>query len=269
MIITEQFVMLAFPKTGSSYVRNSLKRIHNYNSLSNRILRRLHLPTNTSMLELILPVTDQKKPPFPASRHVTYNQIPEEHKHKVVASCVRNPFHRYVSVYLFGQWKKTFRDYSEQLMRAFPNFPDLSFEEYYRMIHIFARENRLDDISPKIDLGLHTIQFIQFHFKNPRQALQEIDDAYLDQRRYLDSVAPIVFLHQENLSQELYEFLLSCGYSSSHIGFLLESERVNVTPRDTEQQRLENFYTPELVQSVLERDRLLFDMFPEYRSNPW
>ena len=120
-------------------------------------------------------------------------------------------------------------DESDQVMQAFPNFPDLGFEEYYKMIHIFSRENRLDDISPKVDLGLHTIQFIQFHFKNPRQTLQEIDDAFIDQGRYVNNVNPIVFLHQENLSHELFEFLLSCGYPRSDIGVLLKAERVNVT----------------------------------------
>jgi hypothetical protein len=268
MIITDEFVMLAFPKTGSSFVRKSLKRLHKYNTLPNRVLRRLHLPTNTSMTELILPVIDQKKPPYPYSRHVTYLQIPEEHRHKVVASCIRNPFERYVSVYQFGQWKKTFHNYSEQLTREFPQFPDLSFDEYYRMIHIFARDNRLDEISPKIDLGVYTIQFIQFHFKNPRRTLQEIDSDYIAQRKYVDDMADIVFLHQENLNQELYEFLSGCGYPREDIEFLLEAERVNVTHRENTQRKLENFYAPELVETVIRRDRLIFDLFPEYRHNP-
>jgi hypothetical protein len=131
------------------------------------------------------------------------------------------------------------------------------------MIHIFAKDNRLGGIQPRIDLGTYTIQFIQFHFHRPRQVLREIDDVYIDQEMFRRDLADITFLRQERLNADLYRFLLGCGYSEKRIAFVRTAEKVNVTPRRSG-QRARNLYTPELVTTILRRDRLLFKMFPQY-----
>ena len=66
---------------------------------------------------------------------------------------------------------------------------------------------------------------------------------------------------------ELYEFLLSLGYSEEKIRFILEAEGVNVTDRENDQRQLENFYTRQLVEEILQKDRLLFELFPEYGTD--
>ncbi|RMD66615.1 hypothetical protein D6833_01285 [Candidatus Parcubacteria bacterium] len=265
MIITDQFVMLNFPKTGSSFVRTVLKRVHKYDTPYNRIRRMLHLGNKPPMVELILPVIDRQFPPGLRGQHGTYRQIPPEHRHKTIVSVTRNPFDRYVSTYLFGWWKTHLHVAEERLKQAFPHFPDLSFQEYYDLLHTFGRESRLKGISPPIDLGLHTIQFIQFYFKEPERVLSTIDDDYIQRKQYLADMAPVVFLHQENLNRELCQFLTDMGYPQEDIRFIREAERVNVTDRPCDQYKPDRFYTPELIQDILARDRLLFDIFAEYK----
>ena len=267
MIITDKFVMLNFPKTGSSFVRAALKEIHGYNRLSARLLRMLDLPGSSSMTELLLPTIDKASIRGLPGQHGTYRQIPEKHRHKGIVSVIRNPFDRYVSDYLFGWWKRYPPANTTLLAEAFPHFPDLSFAEYCHMNDHFGRQDRLGDISPRIELGLFTIQFIQFYFKEPDSVLRRIDDGYISHRRYLADIAPITFLHQENLRAELYEFLLSLGYSEEKIRFILEAEGVNVTDRENDQRQLENFYTRQLVEEILQKDRLLFELFPEYGTD--
>ena len=75
------------------------------------------------------------------------------------------------------------------------------------MLHKFGCKDRLDGITPKIDLGYQTIQFIQFYFPDPEYVLKMIDEDYIQQKRYLNDMAEITFLHQENLNSELYDFL--------------------------------------------------------------
>ena len=77
-------------------------------------------------------------------------------------------------------------------------------------------------------------------------------------------MAEIVFLHQENLNSELYEFLLYVGYPKNKITFIKNANRVNITPRERDEQDLASFYTRELLQDVLRRDKLIFEIFSEY-----
>jgi hypothetical protein len=117
-------------------------------------------------------------------------------------------------------------------------------------------------------LGLHTIQFIQFYFPGPEGVLSLIDKDYIREKRYQRDVADIVFLHQENLNEELYNFLLGLGYSRKDIRFIREVDRVNVTAREASQFGTWDFYTQELVEDVLNKDELLFEVFPEYGVVP-
>ena len=266
MIITHDFVMLNFPKTGSSFVRSILKQIHGYDTPRARLLRGLRLDRDPAMAEVLVPVIDKASSRGLRSQHGTYRQIPQEHRNKTIVSVTRNPFDRYVSDYLFGWWQRHPPAPPEQLAAQFPNFPDLSFAEYHQMNDLFGRRDRLGKISPKIDLGLFTIQFIQFYFRNPAHVLSTIDDEYIDQGRYGSDMPPVVFLHQENLREELYQFLLKAGYSAEKIGFILEAGRVNVTPRASGPNKTDGFFTPDLARRVLDKDRLLFELFPEYKG---
>lgn len=268
MIITDHFVMLNFPKTGSSFVRTVLKKVHGYDTLSNRVRRTLSLPDSSGMKELRLPnigqavALDNRR-----DQHGTYRQIPQQDQDKTIVTVIRNPFDRYTSTYLFGFWKEKFPAIvpDSELFRRFPTFPDLTFAEYYELIHRYARENKLNGATPDADLGNHTVHFVQFYFPNPEKVLNRMDDDYVARQDYLEEMPDIVFLHQERLNQELYDFLRGCGYPTEQIDFILDAERVNVTPRNQKQRGLKTFYTPRLIDKILERDRLLFDLFPEYR----
>ena len=284
MIITDKFVMLNFPKTGSSFARSMLKTVHNYDegwlndtlhrairrfrygTLPNRALRRLDSLVNRDMTELIVPKVYGRHVGYQQSQHGRYSQVPVEHRHKTMVSVVRNPFSRYVSAYLYEGWKERYPQlYPDRLKKDVPAFPDLSFSEYYDMIHLYKQETRLLDVAIKIDLGDTTIQFIRFYFREPDRVLGQIDDEYIASGTYRDDMAPVVFLHQENLSEELFQFLLEMGYPEEEIRFINEAERVNVSQRRSDQQLLDDFYTEDLVQTILRRDRLLFELFPEYR----
>ena len=112
MLITKRFVVLAFPKAGSSFVRRTLKTIHGYNALPRKVLRRLHLELDPPLLELMFEQIDLKVPHQEKTRHALYCQIPPAHSHKTVVSTTRYPFDRYVSLYLFGRWKELYAPYS-------------------------------------------------------------------------------------------------------------------------------------------------------------
>lgn len=267
MIITERFVMLNFPKTGSSFARMVIKRLYKqYDAALYRWFMKLGLAETRGLLELRMPAIDSQAMMGRNNQHGTYRQIPPEHLHKKIFTIVRNPLDRYVSSYLFRWWQKYPLASMEQLCAVWPHFPNLSFAEFYDMFHRFGREERLHGVRLKTDLGRSTIQFIQFYFPDPARVLELLDDAYIEEARYRDDMANITFLHQENLNQELYDFLLGLGYPARQLDFIRHAEKLNITPRTEDQKKLRDFYTPALVEQIYARDKLLFDIFPEYRN---
>jgi hypothetical protein len=271
MIITDRLVMVNFPKTGSSFARSVLREVHRrremrVRSLPLRILRRLGAVQGPQFVELMLPNIDKQNDLGRRDQHGTLRQIPAIHRDKTVVSITRNPLDRYVSAYLYGWWRDHPLTEVETIMDSFPRFPDLSFAEYLDMLHRFGKENRLKGITPQVELGLHTIQFIQFYFEEPSKVLRRIDADYIAERKYLEDMGKVTFLHQESLNRELFEFLLRVGYREEDVAFVATADRVNVTPLRRAATDVQTFYTEELVERVLHEDSLVFDLFPEYRG---
>lgn len=268
MIITNRFVMLNFPKTGSSFARKILKDIHKkYQTWPFKLLRMSNLLDTPYMIERFVPMIDEYRTLGMNSQHGTYIQIPQTHKLKKIISITRSPLSRYVSAYLYGWWKEYPLAPVEKISKIFPSFPDLNFEEYWEMLNIFGLEDRLKGITPPIKLGYHTIQFIQFYFYNPDKVLSNINFDYISEQNYRRDMAKVTFLHQENLNQELFDFLLQEGYPEKDITFIKDANRVNETPHELKKKDIIRFYTKDVLEDLLQRDRLLFEIFPEYLND--
>jgi hypothetical protein len=255
MIITDRFVMLNYPKTGSSFTREILKQIHHtYDSAPSKVLKKLGLMNKPPMTELMV----SKGRGITNSQHGNYSQIPEEHRQKKLVSVVRNPLQRYISEYLYGWWKKNPDAFRAEIDQGFQHFPDLSFQEYYELISRSARSES------GLDIGYETTRFIKFYFRNPKEVLGKLDAAYIESRRYRDDMPDVAFLRQENLNNELFEFLLGIGYPEKDIAFIKSAQRINVTHRERDQLAVRDFFTEQMKEDVRKRDQLLFALFPEY-----
>jgi hypothetical protein len=274
VIITDDFVMINFPKTGSTFARSILKEVHkrqkhgNNRSFIHSILQVLGVTRGSQLIELMLPNIDKQNDLGRKDQHGTLRQIPVKHRYKTVVSITRNPFDRYISMYLYGWWKDHPMSGIENVEKVFPTFPNLSFEEYYEMLHRFGKQNRLNGISPSIELGFHTIQFIQFYFRKPASVFQRINEDYISQKKYLKDMGEVTFLHQERLNNELFNFLREMGYPKEDIDFILKKDRINVTASGIDSNEVchKRFYTDSLLKRIFNEDRLLFDLFPEYRD---
>jgi hypothetical protein len=255
MNITDKFVMLNYPKTGSSFTREILNRLHHTgDSLPGNILKALGFMNKASMIELMV----SKGRGVESSQHGNYRQIPEEHRHKKIVSIVRDPLQRYISEYLYGWWRRHPEGFRSEIEEKFPNFPELTFQEYYEMVSLSARAES------GLDIGYETIRFIDFYFMDPKEVLVKLDDECSDNKKYADDLPDIVFLHQENLNNELLDFLSSLGYPQKDIAFIKKAQRINVTHREYNQFAAHDFFSQEMTVDVQRKDRLLFALFPEY-----
>lgn len=263
MIVTDRFVMLNFPKTGSTFAREMINILYEkkYGIFPYSILKRFRYPR---YFDLTLPALD--KSVDRNDQHGRYCQIPKKHRHKEIISITRNPFSRYVSLYLFRWWENHLYAPREQLKSIWPHFPDLSFAEFYDMLHKFGTRNSLGDLVPKLDIGSHSTQFIQFYFLNPEETLRNIDEEYILKQKYLSDKANITFIHQENLHIELYDVLIKLGYREKMLRHIKNAAKINVTEKTHFQKKVSNFYTPEIIRKIEKRDKLIFNLFPEYKE---
>ncbi len=265
MLITNEFVMLNFPKTGSSFAREAVKRL--YGDIKQGNSQDIDVDyelTRYSAIELMLPKIDEENHYSIADQHGTYRQIPQLHRNKPIVSVVRNPVSRAWSAYNYQWWAKHPPAHLSELLTKYPKFPQISFSEYYEIMQTYGRENRLQGIHPKIDLGIQTIQFVQFFFKNPRDVLARIDDDYIESKQYMDDMAPVEFLHQENLRSELINFLITAGVPKSRVEFISDMDDINVTESKPSSNDKPLSVDSTLKKKMLKQEKLLFSIFPEY-----
>lgn len=275
MIITDQFVLLAFPKTGTTYTTNVLRSIHARRSWLGRLW-----PQSWQKRDFPRPGYREHRILMPASpphnkarmsRHGAWSDIPEPDRDKQLVSVTRNPFSRYTSAYLFQtRMRRHLRPVAplKELRDFYPHYPDLSFREYYEMQHRFKLPSILGGVKPGMELGTHSALFIRFYFRDPESVLRRITPAYIADKAYLEDMAEVKFLHQESLSDEFSAFLRSQGYSELELSLADALKRKNVARRSEKESDLNHFYNESQRQEVLQRDALLFDLFPEY-AQPW
>lgn len=276
MIITDDFVLLASPKTGTSFTTAVLQTIHARRRLLGRFLPFGLQKRLFRHYKLIRPGYREHRVPRPRlspgdkprmSRHGCYRDIPVEGEGLPIVATVRNPFALYTSAYLFRmRSRKQIRHIADpaQLEQEYPGYPDISFEEYYDIIHRFLTGHYLQGIEPAIELGEQTINFIHFFFRDPAEVFRKIDHDYIESGAYRDDMADIRFMHQESLREDFKRLLVDTGYAAEECALVDSFKQQNVAIRARTERDIGQFYSPELTEKVLQRDALLFKMFPEY-----
>lgn len=268
MLISDLFVMINFPKTGTSFVRACLHELYekqiSKSSPFKRAAYTLHAIPKPKLSELMLPnieyaQTDYRVP----DQHGKVSQIPQIHRHKPVISITRNPFDRAVSGYEFGWWKNHLYDEIENIKAVFPHFPNLDFGEYLAFMDSQI-SHRIPATIPQNDIGIQTVEFIQYYFYDPLDALTRLNDEYIYSGAYKRDMPDIILMHTEYLSDDLHKYLLSLGFKESALAFILEKPRLRPgeTERSSDALRL-TYWTPDLIKARLYKERYLFKILED------
>ena len=260
MVITDSFVFVHQPKTGGHFVRDALNeacRREDADFLS-RFARCVRLAGSRFVTEV---------DPF----HGTCHDIPERQRSKPILSAVRNPFEYYVSQYHYGWWithpDDCFSDMAA-VRAGFPNFPDLLFEEFLMCVNRF--DKHFEWLNPHgrtraDDLGLCSAQFISFYFKEPKEGYGSLDlDGPVDS--WLSKMFDVRFLRTESLNDDLYNFLISVGYRRRNVRFIKNRSPIVPSAQNTTQRSGDyiSYYGDFAREFVLNKDRFLFKLFPEF-----
>jgi len=253
MIICNDFVMLNYPKTGSSFVRKVIKDIFKRRS-SDNLLKKLAYEINISRpyKELILPNFQDPNPRIRhlVGQHGAYCQVPKEYIDRTIVSVIRNPYERFLSGYLYRWWADNPSLSQDELDEHFPNFPNLNLDDYIKYQQLSSEDSELD-------LGSQTIQFIRMFFKDPKRVLYNITEDYIkSDSAYQQDMPKILFLKQENLNNELSNFLSTKEFSREEVEFAKNYEKTNVT-KDRGQDK-NSIWTKEAIEHLERSEQLLF-----------
>lgn len=264
MIFTDRFVYVHQPKTGGSFVTSALYRLHLLDTKLVSLKRLWNLPRREHVYS-----GRYGRFVYGKNKHGTCSEIPESQRHKPILGTIRNPYDRYVSQYEFGWWKRReWLKYYEAVpgfKERYPHFPDLSFAEHLELEHAAFGALQGKDFDRKDGLGLQTVQFVEFYFRNPGEVLPRIDDRYIEERQFEADLHDVHFLHTARLNRELYDFLLSLDYEPEDLRFILKMDRVLPNGKGrSKDQAWQKYYTPGLKALVQRRNRLLFALFPEF-----
>ncbi len=251
MILTPDFVFIHQPKTGGTFVTRALYRL-----LGEPIHR-----------------ADPAAPIAEVNKHGTCREIPASHTGVPILAAVRNPFERYVSQYAFAWWKRDLPPWVdlEAVRTRYPHYPDLSFEEFITGSEVLLQRYRNTALPSERRLGLQSEQFVRFFFRQP-EVFAEIDDCYLEERRFEADVFPATFLRTHRLNRDLHDYLIGVGFEPERVRFVLDEPRARPPGHPLERESLDwsatshwsEYYTPELRRLVETRERLLLALFPEF-----
>ena len=257
MVITDKFVYIHMAKTGGTFVEWVLAKLLAKTS-------RVYIDTATEEGKRQLPQLFY---------HSGMRRLPDTHRRKKILFTVRNPYDYYVSRYEYAaEYFPYGIFYKKRIKKLYPHYPNLSFHEYLEAINNWelrlTRPRPDGQTHPRLcaasNIGSMTWIFIQLLFNEPRRIIKHLDD-YTRAGICPEGLPDIHFIRMDNLNQDLYEFMLTMGYTARKLDFILELGKIYPPQggRD-ERRRWENYYTPELKRRVREKDRFIFNMFPAY-----
>jgi hypothetical protein len=264
MIITDKFVYVHQPKTGGTFVTSALLDLHG-------IRWSLWMHAKNALLGDLSYRTPHGRFVYNANKHGVCDEIPPRYQDRLIVATVRNPLDRYVSEYEFGWWKKRrFLKYYRAVPgfeREYANFPELSFEQFMRLQTYAFCAPKFGGMNLEPPLGLQGLQFVEYFFRDAKRVIASWSDDYIGSERFERDRYPVRFIRTERLNEQLHEFLADMGYPVAEIEFVRSKKRVLPLGKGrTREQKWQRYYTPELREWVRQKDRVVFEQFPEFDS---
>lgn len=264
MFVTNHFVFLHMPKTGGTFVTTLLERIH---QARGQPVQTVRLAPGRPPPPSALSPDGAVRLMFPTRyQHGTRRDIPDCYRDRPVVSSVRNPYDRYVSQFEFAWWRRLPEMFGpvDLVRRAYPDYPDLRFEEFVRLSNTASITHRCG-LHPERTPGFHTQQCAEYFFADPDAALPRLCHPREAARSFAGACDGIHFLNQASLNEDLHAFLLGAGYAASEIDAVRAAERIwppeGGRPADASWTP---YYTPELKAFVRDKERLMFERFPQF-----
>jgi len=263
MITTNKFSYIHLPKTGGTFVTDALFKVYQLDwTIWNRltILFTGKVCYNTPYGYFLVH----------GPKHPSIKEIELKYRNLPILTNIRNPLDLYVSEFEFGWWKrKKYLKYYRQIKdfkTKFKNYPDLTFQEFIELQYDAFSFPSNSEFSNENGIGLLSKKFLSTYVEDPERIANEFINGTISSK-ILDEkfLSNINFLLTHNLNMGLYDFLKQLDFKEDEIKFIIKKEKVLPLGKGrTKEQKWETYYTEDLKQLILKKDRLLFELFPEF-----
>jgi hypothetical protein len=263
MIVTPDFVLINFPKTGSTFSRAVIQQA--YRNRDRRPHRRALYKARLATWPVREPMHFNPIRGY-SDQHGRVEQIAEADRHKPVVSIARDPIERILSSYNHYLHLKA-EDYLPAMnivaRRVARDYPNVTFPEYYEIWRIW---NAYWHSSVGLPIGAPTIEFLNFFATDP-------DGLYRRLRAHPDDIeglapffpANLTFLRNESLNADLKAFLLRVGFRESEVAFIEEAPKVY--PDGIGRSRGEASAAdldPDVLDRLVEEQRVVYKVYERY-----
>jgi len=256
MLILNDFVVLNFPKTGSTFVRHVLKEIHYkrkkksllqpYKFISQRFRDSLFIK------ELLLPSTYNISL---TGQHGGVHQIPEAFRDKDIVSVARNPLTRLISIYNYRWWANNNLLESSLRRKYFPQFPNLNIIDFIEYRDMRDRQKPLSISNEKI--GFQSVRFLKMYASFPNDIIANINTDEKVRQNFYNSLKNIEFLKQENLVNDLIKFLVKKKYTNKELKIIQNKPKINISyPSPIKMKELHI-----AIDYILEKEKILLECY--------
>lgn len=265
MIVTDKFIFIHQPKTGGTFVVNALAELYD---LKDKLKH--DLPENTEHREFHFFNNKYGRFVIKGKKHSLCDEIEKQDlQERLILGNTRNPLDLYVSQYEFGWWKRKeynqYYDTVKNFKTKYPGFPDLRFEEYLKLDYETFNWFFNDGLFGKDGFGMSTVRFIKFYCRNQDKLLQKLSRINWSTFDLKSELYSIHFIRTNNLNDGLFNFLVNIGFEIEDVQFIIDKNRTLPLGKGrSKEQKWKKYYTPELLETVLKKDKLLFDLFPEF-----
>lgn len=239
MLIVKDFLLLNYPKTGTTFTRYLIKSMYDPN------------------IKEFLGVNPMNPDSSRYSPHLSFSQIPADYLDLPVVSIYRDIFDRYISQYTFRWWEtNSSTDFKIAAAKFNSDFPKLSFREYLEVLEHVEKPRILNsfNLPSSSEIGLQTIQFIVFYTKNPAACLEDaVSKTNID---LIDYMPKVHFLRQKNLRSDLIDFLSKFNKKESLVDQVNKIPDLNVS-RGNIRVEFDEMWPPCLLNEYKIRERIL------------
>lgn len=251
MILTNDFVLINYPKTGSTYMRECIKRMYSESTFMNRLFHK-----DQVFEELHLPKIYGIKPNAYKDQHGVVSQIPEKYKSEPVITVIRNPLKRVVSSYHFEWWKRHPMYDLSKIEEIYPQYPEVDLLTFAKMLNHpeLTPDNLLRRFTNQ--LGYNTRLFLVFYSNDPEASAEKLLSTNCS---ILDVIIPnIHFLKQEQLEEDLTAYI--ANHTNKDASLIAD-----VAKQNTGDYKPQNEYSAEFKNYMIQMERPLFEAFyPEF-----
>jgi hypothetical protein len=226
MIVTDKFIFAHLPRSGGTFVSDVIRKF------------------------------------FPSAHeighHLPRELLPREYSHLPVLGTIRNPWEFYVSLYHYV-WR---RDAASILVAWMSENGSLGFKDSItNLLNLGVNDERLDVL---IEMLPENVDYDRRNIPNiTKDAMHRVRGTGLGYytfrfKHIFGNADDVFFCRLETLTQDLVAFFEGIGAATDELrDYVLRSDKKNIS----EHLHYSTYYTPELAELVLNRDRLLIDRF--------